>query len=149
VQSSGVDSQNPGTIYAAANAELFKSIDGGVSWSGANSGLPAGGVLGSIAIDPQTPSKLYGGITGNLGNSGYGQAPGGLNPNRGPGFISEILKSADGGTSWTASGSFPSYVRAVVIDSQRPSNLYAVAGGYSRARMEAKAGGTSECRRIR
>lgn len=169
VHSSGIDSQNPGTIYAATNAGLFKTTDEGVNWIGATSGLPAGGVLGSIAIDPQTPSTLYAGFSGNLGNIGYGQPPagifrsvdggaswisissalepgyyaaslaidphspstlyaGGLSPNHGPEFVSEILKSTDGGTSWTASGSFRSYVRAVVTDSQSPSNLYGVAG---------------------
>jgi photosystem II stability/assembly factor-like uncharacterized protein len=168
VTASAVDSQNPGTMYTAANAELFKTTDGGANWSEADSGLPAGGVIESIAIDPQIPSTLYAGMSGNLGDSGYGQPPagifksvdgganwisispnlepgfftvslaidpndsrtiyaGGFNPNHSPGFVSEIVKSADGGTSWNLIGSFPSWVRAVVIDSHGAGSVYAVA----------------------
>jgi photosystem II stability/assembly factor-like uncharacterized protein len=171
VYASAIDPQSPGMIYAETSAGIFKTTDGGKNWSSSNSGLPPLGdpsllplpAATSIAIDPLTPSTLYAGIIGSLGNA---QQPGVVfksidgganwNPVHSPlepglflasltidpqnstlyatgfhpngivaGVVSEIRKSADGGDTWVAAGSFPGYVRSLVIDSH--GTLYAVA----------------------
>jgi photosystem II stability/assembly factor-like uncharacterized protein len=53
-----VDPSNPLVLYAATQtAGVFKSVDGGESWSQVSSGLPA--QVDSLAIDPQHPSTVY------------------------------------------------------------------------------------------
>src|SRR5262249_1069100 len=70
VFSVAVDPQNPSTLYATDSAGvdggIFKSVNGGTSWSPVNSGLPLGGPLnlnpggiGLLVIDPHKPSILY------------------------------------------------------------------------------------------
>ena len=72
-----VDPQTPATVYAATLAGLFKPLNGGVAWA---QHTPR--VFGVPAIDPETPTTLYGG--------------GGLAGLRGP------FKSTDGGATWKA-----------------------------------------------
>ena len=91
------------TIYAATGTGVFRSIDGGVSWSGANTGLTVTDVR-SIAIDPASASTLY-----------VGTATAG------------IFKSIDGGGNWNAAniGLTASDVRALAIDPLTPATVYA------------------------
>ena len=94
-------------IYAAGSRRLFKSIDGGASWSPADSGLvfvsPNGQVeplrVEALAFDPQTPGTLYAG----------GQ--------------SKIFKSTDGGASWSDA----SFGLAVVLPVRRGEVLFSQA----------------------
>ena len=118
VSSSAIDPQNPGTIYAATNAGLVKTTNGGANWSAADSGLPTGFVPSSLAVDPQTPSTIYAGILPTFA-SGIPSGPGG------------IFKSVDGGASWSAAGPAPAvgYLYGHLwLDPQNPSTLYA--GGH-------------------
>jgi len=115
-----IDAQDSRTLFAgirgplgSQEAGIFRSTDGGANWISVSSALAPGYFLAALAIDPQTPSTVY---------------AGGFNPST-FGFVSEILKSTDWGTNWSPIGSFPSPVWALVIDSQSPSNLYAVDGG--------------------
>jgi photosystem II stability/assembly factor-like uncharacterized protein len=80
-----IDPLNPATLYVGARiAGVFKSTDGGASWTSANSGLPAsqGVSIGPLVIDPLNPATLYAG-TSNAG----------------------VFKSADGGATWQPTGS--------------------------------------------
>ena len=83
-----IDPQNPETIYAGivvyplflqgSTPGLFKSTDGGASWSAASSGLTTDVVdvdgthfvanlsVSSLAIDPQDPNTVYAGGPGGL-----------------------------------------------------------------------------------
>ncbi len=100
-----VDPLNPDVVYAAAkNAnELFKTTDGGVSWSSVT--LPDMSVVEAIAIDPSNTSRLY------LGT--------------GQGFY----RSTDDGSTWTSAavGQTPG-ASAIVINPQTPSDLFAIGG---------------------
>jgi photosystem II stability/assembly factor-like uncharacterized protein len=91
-----------GAIYAATNNGVFKSTNGGASWTVANSGL-AGNVF-SLAIDPSNPSTLYAGTDG-----------------------SHVFKSTNGGQSWIAasSGLEDTIVLSLAIDPANPNTLYA------------------------
>src|SRR5215510_4187617 len=58
------DPRNPWTVYAASSTSgVFKSIDGGESWSAVNSGLTTLSV-NSLAIDPQDSSTVYAATAG-------------------------------------------------------------------------------------
>jgi len=112
-----VDPQTPSTLYASTNeyeytdegvfqrvvgGAIFKSADGGTSWSAVNTELSAHDIL-TLAIDPLTPSTLYAGTSEG------------------------VFKSVDGGASWNAAnaGLNATQIKALVIDPQTPSTLYA------------------------
>jgi photosystem II stability/assembly factor-like uncharacterized protein len=58
-----IDSTAPATLYAAvrpgAAALLWKSLDGGTTWSPAAQGLPAAAQVAALVLDPIRPSNLY------------------------------------------------------------------------------------------
>ena len=60
-----IDPQTPATLYAGTSAYgVFKSTNGGGSWSAFNTGLPYTREA-ALAIDPQTPATLYAGTGGS------------------------------------------------------------------------------------
>ena len=82
----------PNTIYAlqASSLGLYKTTDGGATWGFVTQGIPidvAGQffnfVMGTIALDPTSPSTIYATTTSNLG----------------------IFKSIDEGRNWTQQNS--------------------------------------------
>jgi hypothetical protein len=112
-----VDPLTPTTIYAGTKLSgLFKSVDGGSSWQSINRGVPATGNLAcsvasisSLAIDPVTPTTLYAGTQCTQN--------------------SQILRSVDGGASWTAaSNGLPTFVSisTLAIDPQATSSIFAL-----------------------
>jgi photosystem II stability/assembly factor-like uncharacterized protein len=136
-----------------ADSPLYKSDDGGMTWSNFRNDLPSGS-LTALAIDRQNRSTLYAGISG-LSQSGiYKSTDGGarwqralegdtakiiIDPNdsanlfargsRGFGFGAEgrVSRSTDGGTTWS-SLSTPSALLGVAdfnIDPRHSSTLYA------------------------
>jgi hypothetical protein len=105
------DPANPTILYAGSTggqveaAGLFKSIDGGNSWTAINSGIMAVSFIdvAGLAIDPLASSTLYASVS--VGGSGTG-----------------LYKSGNGGGNWTQ-------VQAgidgpVAIDPQNPSIVY-------------------------
>ena len=105
-----IDPTSPATIYAGTRSGfggvfsgVFKSTNGGGSWSPINAGLTNSDVL-ALAIDPATPATLY------AGTSGGG-----------------VFKSTNGGESWTAIsiGLTNTDVFALAIDPSAPATLYA------------------------
>src|SRR5215831_10274242 len=111
------DLYSDGGIPQVVASGLFKSIDGGLSWSA--TGL-TDTFLQSTAIDPVNPNIIYAGTT-NWTNG---------HPYRG------LLKSTDAGASWVEinSGlsdilSAHSAVMAIVIDRDNPDIVYAATAG--------------------
>jgi photosystem II stability/assembly factor-like uncharacterized protein len=103
IKALAIDPSALATLYAGTYENgVFKSTDGGATWSPANTGLTDSFVL-SLAIDPVTPATLYAGTA--LG----------------------VSKSTDGGANWSlASTGLTSYfVRALAIDPVTPATLYA------------------------
>jgi photosystem II stability/assembly factor-like uncharacterized protein len=119
-----IDPTNPATLYAGVliyaggttSGGVFKSSDGGVNWSPANSGLPAGSVS-ALAIDPVNSATVY------AGHAGYAGVP--LGGGRG------VFKSTDGGKIWSPanSGLTATSVFAQAIDPDNPATLYAGTSG--------------------
>jgi hypothetical protein len=113
-----IDPSTPRTLYALAfnndnpeNRGVFKSTDGGGSWSAINAGLPLPseshiGVT-ALAIDPTMPSTLYAGTRGVDGLAG-------------------VFKSTDSGGSWNSLNTGLTLgVSALAIDPSTPGTLYA------------------------
>ena len=95
--------QSPATVYAGTQSGgVFKSTDGGTTWSAVNVGLTDLEVL-SLATDPQSPATVYAGT-----QSG------------------DVFKSTDGGTNWSGvnNGLTTFNVRSLAIDPQNPTTLY-------------------------
>ncbi len=115
-----IDPTTPATLYAGTYLYLgrgggvFKSVNGGRSWSAVNTGLETAYGLASVnalVIDPSTPATLYAGT-----------------------YRRGVFRSVNGGGSWSAANTgLPddfSDVSALAIDPSTPATLYA--GVYNR-----------------
>ena len=100
----------PSTVYAASDAGVFKTTNGGRTWSVMNSGLTSRSVV-AIAINPSAPSTLYVlvSVTGVPGVYG-------------------VYKSTDAGASWNLrSNGLPggsTTFHGLAIDPVSPNTLY-------------------------
>jgi photosystem II stability/assembly factor-like uncharacterized protein len=120
---------DPNTIYiAAAGGGVWKTTNGGTNWAPLtdnltdSNGNPVPLFMGAIAIDPLNPNIIYAG-TGEANNSGdsyYGRG---------------ILKSTDGGSTWTLindGGSFERRTIAkIVVDPSNDNNVYVAVDGFA------------------
>jgi photosystem II stability/assembly factor-like uncharacterized protein len=105
------DPQHPHRAYATTRLSgLWRSSDGGASWSPANAGLAGGAALRGLAVDPAPAGPLYVGQTG---------APGRLHA------------SADGGASWSPLNDDLTFttIHAFAADPANPDVAYAGAWG--------------------
>jgi photosystem II stability/assembly factor-like uncharacterized protein len=89
-------------VYAGTTAGgLWRTTDGGTNWTSLSSDLPSAGISG-ILIDPVNPNIIY--ILTGDGDSDLG----GLVDNYGYMRLSiGVLKSTNGGSTWTKMGDFP------------------------------------------
>ncbi|HKV37781.1 MAG TPA: SBBP repeat-containing protein, partial [Blastocatellia bacterium] len=121
-----VDPSNPSKVYlvsrddsvrtvgSVAKGTIYRTTDGGGSWSKLGNGLPPNlGVL-SIALDPVNPSTLYAGVGGAL----PGGQPSGT-----------LFKSIDGGDTWTQLSTAVDGSN-IAVDPKTPSTLYASRAGH-------------------
>src|SRR5262249_10279829 len=123
-----IDPRNPATLFAGTQRGLFKSLDGGASWSAANSGLPTlpGATMNlavsRIAINPEDRNTVYAVSQNTFSLNGRLVC-----------CSAEIFKSVDAGASWSqlnappdlAGGSFPPPIVDLTIDPKTPNTLYA------------------------
>ncbi len=96
------DPENSSTIYAADTGGVFKSVDGGASWTRASAGITDLAIK-AVVVDPQDGNTLYAGT-----DQGGG-----------------VFKSTDGGASWTALHSAPGVVNGLALDPKTPTTIYA------------------------
>jgi len=102
------DPRNPATLYAATDAGIFKTTDGGANWTILNFSQPGTPLVDFVGID--SAGTLY---TGARLVSGF----------------DDYFKSTDGGASWSAiSFGAAGVCHGLVVDSVHPSMLYAVGG---------------------
>lgn len=90
------------TVYAAGRGKVFKSVNGGDTWSLASDGLPDG-PLGEVtlAIDPVDPHNLYAAM------------------------FAGVFRSSDGGSSWRFLGLADRAGAPVAVDPDDPDVVYA------------------------
>jgi len=103
LESLAIDPASPSTLYVAAAADgVFKSTDGGDTWTQSNEGL-ASAVAASLIIDSAVPSTLYAGT------------PGG------------VFKSTNNGANWSSTGLTNVLINSLAIDPSDHSRLYGAA----------------------
>lgn len=106
ILSLAVNPIRPAIVYTgSAGGGVFKSIDGGTSWTAVNEGLDPGPdlLVVGLTIDPQHPATLY-----------FGAAYGG------------VFKSTNAGRYWQSEGPYiGDYIQALAIDPAAPETLYA------------------------
>ena len=105
VTSFAFDSSNSNIIYAGTNIGVFKSINGGTSWSLTGTGNPASAPpsVNALVTDPSNPNVIY-------AASDFG-----------------VYKSTDGGGTYTQknSGFSVAVAFSIAIDPVTPTTLYA------------------------
>jgi len=126
VTSMAVDPRHPNVVYVTGSGGIFKSTDGGVSWTSMNSGLARYVCtvcigepyrVSSLVIEPQR-STLY------LVSAGA-TVPAQKEP-------AGILMSTDGASSWTQVNRGlpdPPSANSLVLDPTDPSTLYSAGAG--------------------
>jgi len=128
-------------VQTGANAgEIFIGTAGGGVWSSSNDGaswvshtdhVATGLAIGAIAIDPTNPSIVYAGTgeDNNCGDCFYGGG---------------VLKSTDGGSTWTVENPNGIFIGAafasIAVDPNNPQRIYA---GTSNGFYVSADGGTS------
>ena len=115
----------PATLYLGTDfSGIYRSSDGGLSWSQANSGLPSGsygyiGIVGPIAVDPTSvPVTLY----ARVFNDGARTYKGTVN--------------TDGSVSWAeyTSTTLPGDAVIITVNTNRnPAYIYASGSGLHRS----------------
>jgi photosystem II stability/assembly factor-like uncharacterized protein len=90
-------------VYAGGSG-LYKSVDGGATWSRADRGLDPQSAVSTLAIDPLHPSTLYAGQDKRL------------------------FKSVDGGATWQQTGGSSPFlfdIRSLAIHPRFPATIFA------------------------
>jgi hypothetical protein len=100
--STAIDPSTPSTLYGGGRGVIYKSTDGGHSWTGAFEGLPFTPIY-AVAVDPWRPSVLYAGT--NVG----------------------VYRSPDGGIHWspTDMGATDPRVNRLAVNPWYPGIVYA------------------------
>ena len=100
-----IDPNTPTTIYAASSGGVFRTTDGGATWSLSSKGITEMFEIKSVAVDPTNPSIVY------AGNSDSQYA---------------LFRSNDGGATWTSRSTnlAAGTANAIAIDPSNPSTIY-------------------------
>lgn len=116
VSALAVDPTNPKVIFlGAAGGGVWESIDGGLTWAPKTSNQPSESI-GALAIDPRNHNTIYAG-------TGEGDIPGDAVYGVG------ILKSLDGGHTWTTLGNAlfaRQFISKIVVDPVTPNKVWAM-----------------------
>jgi hypothetical protein len=110
-----VDPTSPSTVYAASEAGVFRTDNGGTYWRLMNTGLTASFVT-TIAVDPTNALTMYASALGG-----------------------GVYKTYDGGGSWVLaiSGLSDDRVQSMVIDPANPTTVYAATNTGVRKSVDA------------
>jgi photosystem II stability/assembly factor-like uncharacterized protein len=94
-------------IYAGTESSVYRTIDGGATWTPAGGGLPGASIF-ALVVDPVRPGTVYAGTIG-----------------RG------VYKTMDGGLSWAPmnTGLTDSAILTLAMDLRNPNVLYAGTAG--------------------
>ena len=110
----------PLTFYfGASGGGVYKTSDGGITWSNISDGYVNSASVGAIAIAPSDPNVLYVGMGEACirGNVSFGDG---------------VYRSTDGGRTWTHRGLTDTrHISRVRIHPQNPDLVYVAALGHA------------------
>lgn len=118
-----IDPSNSNVIYVgAANGGLWKSTNGGNSWSTATDNIPTLSIS-DIAVDPSNSNTIYIATGDGSGYDVGGDFWGGA-------YSAGVLKSTDGGATWNTTGLTYSQnqkkiIHRIVVSPSNPQLLFA------------------------
>ena len=134
------DPTSPATLYeATGDLGVFKSVNGGTTWTNSSTGIGAIGVQ-ALTIDPVHPQTLFAATATAVYRSTDGAANwsaidstpavtqilvDGQNDNLVYESNGNIRKSTDGGTTWSGV-TFPGSVNSVALDPHASGHLFAI-----------------------
>lgn len=106
------DPNNSNTMYiGAAGGGVWKSVDGGASWSDITSSIPVTSIA-DIAVDPGNSNIIYIATGDGYGYEATWQSD---NDFWGGVYSSGVLKSTDGGQTWSTTGlSYTQNIKEIV-----------------------------------
>src|SRR6185312_4775335 len=104
------DPATPSKLYVGTGDGLYRSSDGGDSWTLSNTGRPYPWEVDALAIDPEAPATLYAGDDG------------------------VVYKSVDGGATWAAASSgltapVVPLIHAIAVDPHNSGVVFAAPYG--------------------
>ncbi len=100
IRALAADPQQSGVVYAGSWGGVFKSSDGGATWSRTSRGLKGSAVC-SLAVAPSNRSRVYAGTDNG------------------------VLASRDGGATWTATALQGLYVLSLAVDPRDADRVWA------------------------
>jgi photosystem II stability/assembly factor-like uncharacterized protein len=112
---------DPNTVYVAVGGSgvhgvagdtgIWRSMDGGATWTNTTTAITTTSTFSDVEIDPTNSHTLYAAVGSFRGSS-----------------VNGVYKSTDGGNTWAVAGSFPLDVRdgriTVAIAPSDPQTLY-------------------------
>lgn len=106
----------PGELNGlTGRAGIWKSADGGTTWTNTTTSISTNDIFSDLAINPSSPQILYAAVGSTLGANANG-----------------LYKSINAGASWTRAGNFPAGVALgnikVAVAASSPQILYASIG---------------------
>jgi photosystem II stability/assembly factor-like uncharacterized protein len=114
VWSLAIDPSDPNVVYAGTNraGPVYKTTNGGTTWSMASTGIPRDEVITDLAIDASSPTTVYAAASALLESAG-------------------IFKTTDGGETWihVNHGLTSGWAYDLAIVPAKPSTLYAASDG--------------------
>ncbi len=131
---------SPATVYAGASVGgIFRSLDGGATWSLASGGLKLQDTIRSLAVDIRRPDTVWAGTFQGIyrslnGGASWirvnGSSAASLVQDPASGTLyagvqsAPMLRSRDGGASWQTLAGSPQNVFSLAIDPFHPRTLY-------------------------
>ncbi len=131
VNAIAINPHNANTVFiGAANGGVWKTMDAGTTWTPLTDQLQSVS-MGSLAIDPNDTNIVF---------AGTGELPSGIDTYTGYG----LLRSTDGGTTWSDIGlsSVGAYSR-VIVNPNHSNIVYAAAGRSGGGVLRSSDGGNS------
>ena len=109
-----------GVHGVGGNTGIWKSTDGGLSWTNTTTAITTFEQFSDVEMEPTDPQTLYAAVGSFSGSA-----------------VNDVYKTTDGGATWSVAGNFPRGVAdgriSVAVAPTDPQTLYALISGSGQA----------------